>query len=133
MSKLTIKEIILLGMTNFALYVGAGNIIFPPIWDYRPELMIFPAAIGFLITGVGLPVIAAVAMARLGGSMEKLCEPIGAKAGFLAVAVCFLSIGPLFAIPRTATVAYELAIISLSLAKTPTCSQATLCSTLLLL
>ena len=110
MSKLTIKEIILLGMTNFALYVGAGNIIFPPILGLQSGTNVAPAAIGFLITGVGLPVIAAVAMARLGGSMEELCRPIGAKAGFLATAVCFLCIGPLFAIPRTATVAYELAI-----------------------
>lgn len=110
MSKLTLKEIILLGMTNFALYVGAGNIIFPPILGLQAGTNVLPAAIGFLITGVGLPVVAAVAMARLGGSMEKLCEPIGHKAGFLAVAVCFLAIGPLFAIPRTATVAYELAI-----------------------
>lgn len=110
MSKLTVKEIILLGMTNFALYVGAGNIIFPPILGLQSGTNVTPAAIGFLITGVGLPVIAAVAMARLGGSMEELCRPIGAKAGFLATAVCFLCIGPLFAIPRTATVAYELAI-----------------------
>lgn len=110
MSKLTIKEIILLGMTNFALYVGAGNIIFPPILGLQSGTNVAPAAIGFLITGVGLPVIAAIAMARLGGSMEELCRPIGAKAGFLATAVCFLCIGPLFAIPRTATVAYELAI-----------------------
>lgn len=110
MSKLTLKEIILLGMTNFALYVGAGNIIFPPILGLQSGTNVAPAAIGFLITGVGLPVIAAVAMARLGGSMEELCRPIGAKAGFLATAVCFLCIGPLFAIPRTATVAYELAI-----------------------
>lgn len=110
MSKLTVKEIILLGMTNFALYVGAGNIIFPPILGLQAGTNVMPAAIGFLITGVGLPVIAAVAMARLGGSMEELCKPIGAKAGFLATAVCFLCIGPLFAIPRTTTVAYELAI-----------------------
>lgn len=110
MSKLTIKEIILLGMTNFALYVGAGNIIFPPILGLQSGTNVTPAAIGFLITGVGLPVIAAVAMARLGGSMEELTKPIGAKAGFIATAVCFLCIGPLFAIPRTATVAYELAI-----------------------
>lgn len=110
MSKLTVKEIILLGMTNFALYVGAGNIIFPPILGLQSGSNVLPAAIGFLITGVGMPVIAAVAMARLGGSMEELCRPIGVKAGFIATAVCFLCIGPLFAIPRTATVAYELAI-----------------------
>lgn len=110
MSKLTVKEIILLGMTNFALYVGAGNIIFPPILGLHSGTNVMPAAIGFLITGVGLPVIAAIAMARLGGSMEELCKPIGAKAGFIATAVCFLCIGPLFAIPRTATVAYELSI-----------------------
>lgn len=110
MSKLTVKEIILLGMTNFALYVGAGNIIFPPLLGLHAGTNVMPAAIGFLITGVGLPVIAAIAMARLGGSMKQLCEPIGSRAGFIATAVCFLCIGPLFAIPRTATVAYELAL-----------------------
>lgn len=110
MTKLSVKAIILLGMTNFALYVGAGNIIFPPILGLQAGTNVIPAAIGFLITGVGLPVIAAVAMARLGGSMNRLTTPIGLKAGFLATAVCFLCIGPLFAIPRTATVAYELAI-----------------------
>lgn len=110
MSKLTVKEIILLGMTNFALYVGAGNIIFPPILGLHAGTNVLPAAIGFLITGVGLPVIAAIAMARLGGSMDELCKPIGTKAGFIATAVCFLCIGPLFAIPRTTTVAYELSI-----------------------
>lgn len=110
MSRLTVTEIILLGMTNFALYVGAGNIIFPPILGLDSGTNVLPAAIGFLITGVGLPVIAAIAMARLGGSMEELTKPIGSKAGFIATAVCFLCIGPLFAIPRTATVAYELAI-----------------------
>lgn len=108
--KLTIKEIILLGMTNFALYVGAGNIIFPPILGLQSGTNVVPAAIGFLITGVGMTVIFAVAMARLGGSMDVLCKPIGARAGFIVTAVCFLCIGPLFAIPRTATVAYELAI-----------------------
>ena len=30
MQKLSFRDIILLGMTNFVLYVGAGNIIFPP-------------------------------------------------------------------------------------------------------
>ena len=110
MTRLTVKEIILLGMTNFALYVGAGNIIFPPILGLQSGTNVLPAAIGFLLTGTGMPVIAAIAMARLGGSMDELCRPIGAKAGFIATAICFLCIGPLFAIPRCATVAYELAL-----------------------
>ena len=110
MTRLTVKEIILLGMTNFALYVGAGNIIFPPILGLQSGTNVLPTAIGFLLTGTGMPVIAAIAMARLGGSMDELCRPIGAKAGFIATAICFLCIGPLFAIPRCATVAYELAL-----------------------
>ena len=110
MPKLTVKQLILLGMTNFALYVGAGNIIFPPILGLQSGTNMLPAAIGFLITGVGLPVIFAIAMARLNGSMDILCRPIGAKAGFVVTAVCFLCIGPLFAIPRTATVSYELSV-----------------------
>ncbi len=108
--KLTIKEILLLGLTNFALYVGAGNIIFPPILGLQAGTNVLPAAIGFLITGTGMVVIFAIAMARLGGSMDNLCTPIGKRAGFIMTAICFLCIGPLFAIPRTATVTYELSL-----------------------
>ena len=110
MTKLSLKDIILLGMTNFALYVGAGNIIFPPFIGLQAGDHVLPAAIGFILTGVGLPVIAAIALARVGGVLQYITIPIGIKLGLIMTVLCYLCIGPLYAIPRTATVAYELAI-----------------------
>ena len=108
MQKLSLLDIILLGMTNFALYVGAGNIIFPPILGLQSGDKVTLTTIGFLLTGVGLPVIAAIALARVKGDLNEITRPIGLKAGLAASVICYLCIGPLYAIPRTATVSFEL-------------------------
>ncbi len=110
MKKLSLLDIILLGMTNFALYVGAGNIIFPPILGLQAGDNVGLATIGFLLTGVGLPVIAAIALARVRGNLNAITAPIGLKAGLAASVICYLCIGPLYAIPRTATVSFELTV-----------------------
>lgn len=108
MQKLSFRDIILLGMTNFVLYVGAGNIIFPPYLGMCTGTEVISSAIGFIITGVGLPVIAAIALANKVGSLTLITLPIGLKGGIVAAVICYLCIGPLNAIPRTTTVAYEM-------------------------
>ncbi len=112
-NKLTLKDIIALGFMTFALFVGAGNIIFPPIVGLYAGELVWWAAIGFLITAVGLPVITIIAIARVGGGIDSLSSPIGKRAGVLMAMVCYLSVGPLFAIPRTATVSFEVGIAPL--------------------
>lgn len=111
MKTFRIRDIVILGFMNFALFVGAGNIIFPPFIGLQAGTSVWPAAIGFLLTGVGLPVITAVAMAKAGGSMSAITQPVGKICGILLTVICYLCIGPLFATPRTATVSYELAIL----------------------
>lgn len=96
-------------MLNLALFVGAGNIIFPPFIGYMSGPHLWPAAIGFLLTGVGLPVLAAIAMGPVKGSMHAITEPLGGKIGLLVILVCYLCTGPMGATPRAATIAYELA------------------------
>lgn len=110
MKKLKIKDIIILGLMNFALFVGAGNIILPPFIGLQAGTNVFYAAAGFLLTGVGLPVIAAIAMARVGGSLPAIVEPLGKIVGVLLIVVCYLCVGPLGATPRTATVSYDLGL-----------------------
>ncbi|MCY9846489.1 branched-chain amino acid transport system II carrier protein [Pectobacterium jejuense] len=110
MKTLRITDIIVLGFMNFALFVGAGNIIFPPFIGLQAGTSVWSAALGFLMTGVGLPVITTIAMARAAGSMALITQPVGKRVGLLLVIVCYLCIGPLFATPRTATVSYELAL-----------------------
>ena len=85
---------------TFALFVGAGNIIFPPMVGIQAGEHVWHAAIGFLITAVGLPVISVISLARVVGGIDALSSPIGKVAGVVLATVCYLAVGPLFAAPR---------------------------------
>ncbi|HHR6138601.1 MULTISPECIES: branched-chain amino acid transport system II carrier protein [Providencia] len=111
--RLSSRDILALGFMTFALFVGAGNIIFPPMVGLQAGEQVWTAALGFLVTGVGLPVLTVVALAKVGGGIEALSTPIGKTAGLLLAVVAYLSVGPLFATPRTATVSYKVGIAPL--------------------
>ena len=59
-----IKENLAVGFMLFALFLGAGNIIFPPLLGQQAGDQFFISIIGFLITGVGLPLVAIIAVAK---------------------------------------------------------------------
>ncbi|GAB7529928.1 branched-chain amino acid transport system II carrier protein [Pseudomonas sp. 3A(2025)] len=101
------QDILALGFMTFALFVGAGNIIFPPFVGLQAGPHVWMAALGFLVTAVGLPVLTVIALARVGGAMDSLSSPIGRVAGVILATVCYLAVGPFFATPRTATVSFE--------------------------
>ena len=103
-------DLLALGFMTFALFLGAGNIIFPPSAGMAAGSEIWSAAIGFLLTGVGLPLLTVVALARVGGGMDRLTAPLGRKAGLVLAVAVYLAIGPLFATPRTAVVSFEMGI-----------------------
>jgi LIVCS family branched-chain amino acid:cation transporter len=107
-STLKTQDLIALGFMTFALFLGAGNIIFPPLVGQMSGNQLWYSALGFLLTGVGLPLLTVVALARVGGGMNALTAPVGKGAGILLGALVYLTIGPLFATPRTATVSFEL-------------------------
>ncbi|MEM6160550.1 branched-chain amino acid transporter carrier protein BrnQ [Erwinia sp. P6884] len=113
-NRLTTRDILALGFMTFALFVGAGNIIFPPMVGIQSGEHVWIAALGFLITAVGLPVITVIALARVGGGIDALSSPIGKAAGIVLATVCYLAVGPLFATPRTATVSFEVGIAPLT-------------------
>ncbi|WP_413734928.1 branched-chain amino acid transport system II carrier protein [Sodalis sp. RH21] len=108
--RLSVNDILALGFMTFALFVGAGNIIFPPMVGLQAGPYVWWAAAGFLITAVGLPVVTVIALARVGGGIDALSSPIGKKAGLMLAVVCYLAVGPLFATPRTATVSFEVGL-----------------------
>ena len=114
MTSLKSQDVLALGFMTFALFVGAGNIIFPPIVGLQAGPHVWLAALGFLITAVGLPVITLVALAKVGGAMDALSTPIGRAAGVVLGVVCYLAVGPLFATPRTATVSFEVGLAPLT-------------------
>ena len=110
MTTLKTKDIIALGFMTFALFLGAGNIIFPPVVGMAAGGNLLGASAGFLLTGVGLPLLGVVALARVGGGLDTLTAPIGRIAGTAMGIAIYLTIGPLFATPRTATVSFEMGL-----------------------
>jgi LIVCS family branched-chain amino acid:cation transporter len=110
MNRLKGLDLLALGFMTFALFLGAGNIIFPPSAGMAAGENIGLAALGFLLTGVGLPLLTIVALARVGGGMALLTAPLGRSAGTLFAVAVYLAIGPLFATPRTAVVSFEMGI-----------------------
>lgn len=101
-------DVLALGFMTFALFLGAGNLIVPPEIGRNAGADFWPATLGFLATGVGLPLLGVVAVAVIGGGLRDLTQPLPRWAGIAYGLAIYLSIGPLFAIPRTATVAFEM-------------------------
>jgi LIVCS family branched-chain amino acid:cation transporter len=108
--KLSGKETIVIGLMLFALFFGAGNMIFPPALGQQAGVHVWSAISGFLITGVGLPFLGILAIALTGNDVQTLGEKVHPKFGIIFAIVLYLTIGPLFGIPRTGTVAYEIGI-----------------------
>lgn len=106
-----IKENLAVGFMLFALFLGAGNIIFPPVLGQQAGEEFIISIIGFLVTGVGLPLVAIIAVAKNGGDLQILSNRVGALFGILFTSVVYLSIGPFFAIPRTGAVSYEIGVL----------------------
>ncbi|WP_339488266.1 branched-chain amino acid transport system II carrier protein [Pseudomonas sp. EL_65y_Pfl2_R95] len=110
MTRLKGSDLLALGFMTFALFLGAGNIIFPPSAGMAAGGNMGMAAFGFLLTGVGLPLLTIVALARVGGGMALLTAPLGKAAGIAFAVAVYLAIGPLFATPRTAVVSFEMGV-----------------------
>ncbi len=106
----TQKDVLVVGVALFAMFFGAGNLIFPPYMGLLSGSAWQWALLGFLITGIGMPLLGIMAAARAGGTVEHLGRRVSPWFGRLLSIVIILAIGPLLAIPRTCAVAFELGI-----------------------
>ena len=106
--KLTLSENLLIGSLLFGLFFGAGNLIFPLELGQRSGANITLVTIGFLLSAVSLPILAVVATAASDSeSLFDLSKASGSKFAYFFTTLLYLTIGPGFAIPRTATTTYE--------------------------
>ncbi|ASA56357.1 branched-chain amino acid transport system II carrier protein [Vibrio gazogenes] len=106
---LKLTDIMAVGFMLFAFFLGAGNIIFPPLAGQMAGENLSSAMGGFLLTAVGLPLIAIIAVAVAGGSWQHLTKDLPLKVSTIMAVLIFIIIGPAFAAPRTGLVAFEMA------------------------
>ncbi len=103
------KEIFITGFALFSMFFGAGNLILPPFLGFNAGDTWLLVTLGFLITGVIIPILGVLAHAKLQGTMYdfgKKVSPLFSLIYCLIVyAICIF-----LPAPRTASVTHEMAI-----------------------
>ena len=100
------------GLMLFALFFGAGNLIFPASMGQQAGNHIWETMLGFLITGAGLPLLGVIAVGYSNSrDLQQLASRVTPWYGVIFTVALYLAIGPLFATPRTATVSFEIGVL----------------------
>lgn len=111
MKKLKLNENLVIGSLLFGLFFGAGNIIFPVHMGQLAGSNFLSASVGFLLTAIGLPILGVMSYSISGkDNLREYSKPGGRFFSWFFPLSLLLTIGPFFAIPRTATVAFEVGI-----------------------
>lgn len=110
-SRLRSKDLTFVGIMLFGMFFGAGNLIFPIFMGQQAGNHVWPAIIGFLLTGVGLPLLGVVAIGitRAAGVFD-LAKNVNRPFALIFTVLLYWVIGPLLSTPRLATVSYEVGI-----------------------
>lgn len=109
MEKFKFKDRILIGITLFSMFFGAGNLIFPPFLGAEAGKQTIAAFIGFLLSAVCLPVLGVISVTKSGG-INNIASKVHPKFAFVFIMILYLSIGPCLAIPRTASTSFSMAV-----------------------
>lgn len=107
--KLGKRDLLVVSVMLFALFFGAGNLIFPPFLGQNAGRNTLPAMAGFLATAVILPVLGVVVVARFDG-LERLGQQVDKRFALVFTVLIYISIGPGLGIPRAASVPFEMAV-----------------------
>ena len=116
------KDMLVLGMMVFALFLGAGNIIFPPMAGYHSGTDWFSASLGFIVTGVVLPFLTLITVA-VKGRGERLSVDLPRWVSVTFWVALYLILGSTFAMPRVTYTAYELGFLPLGFVEKSTASH----------
>lgn len=112
--KLTAREIVAVASLLFGLFFGAGNLIFPVHMGQMAGANSVAAILGFIVTAVGLPLMAISAMAlSRSESLAQLAGRVGKHYGVFFTCLLYLTIGPCFAIPRCASTSFTVGVAPL--------------------
>lgn len=110
MEKFDKKDRVLIGITLFSMFFGAGNLIFPPFLGAQAGSKMPEAFLGFAVSAVFLPILGVVAVTKSGG-LEELASRVHPKFSYFYIMILYLAIGPFLAIPRTAGTSFSIAVL----------------------
>lgn len=104
------KDVFVIGFAIFAMFFGAGNLIFPPFLGMTSGSNWFLSFLCFIVMDIGLSVLALLVVTKIGRGAQGITEKLGKNVSVLILALNIICLGPLIALPRTAATAYEFSI-----------------------
>ncbi len=109
MNKIKSKDILTVGLTMFAIFFGAGNLIFPPYLGRITGNEWFLGFFFFFIVDVGVSMLAIFATIRSKDlSMTGVPSRLGKKAATVVAIIIATCLAPCLAVPRTAATTFEM-------------------------
>ena len=106
----TNKDIIVVGFALFAMFFGAGNLIFPPYLGVISGSSWITGFTGFILSDVGLALLAILAAAKCNGDINKVLGRSGKNLAIILGSAIMICLGPLVAIPRTSATTFEMGV-----------------------
>ena len=104
------KDMIVMGFALFAMFFGAGNLLFPPFLGLITGENWVIGFTGFILADVGLSLLAILAVARCNGDVGRVFSRAGNKLAVVLGTAIMICLGPLLAIPRTAATTFEMGV-----------------------
>ena len=102
---------IIIGFAIFAMFFGAGNLIFPPYLGLRTGSNWLIAFIGFVIGDIFLVSLGVMSgYSFTGDDPLPILQSVGKLPSMIMGSLICLAVGPFLAIPRTGAVSYEISI-----------------------
>lgn len=99
----------MVGFALFAMFFGAGNVVFPPYIGMHAGEQWANGFLFYFIADIGLALVAMFAILHAGGA-DNITGRIGHVASKVLMCAVILCIGPMVAIPRTAATTLEMSV-----------------------
>jgi branched-chain amino acid:cation transporter, LIVCS family len=101
------SAILTVGIALFAMFFGAGNVVFPLDLGRVVGDHVWYALLGIFLSAAVMPVLGILGSALFEGDYQAFFYRIGQIPGYILMLLCMLLIGPFGAIPRTITLAHK--------------------------
>lgn len=104
---LGLKELLVMGGALFSMHFGAACMLFPVQWGKDAGSALWPVFAGILLSGIILPYLGYLALARGNGTFLELTRRLSPGFGTFFVALTIFVIGPLYMVPRMSAAAWS--------------------------
>lgn len=113
MLKKAFRDVLVIGFALFAMFFGAGNLIFPGALGHAAGDQWPWALLATVLVGIMLPILAVIAVTNMGKGFEAICRPVGKWYYNTVYMLSLVGIFVIATLPRTAATTHEIAIAPL--------------------